>query len=238
MLKLGRGFIAGLALAAVTATQAQAAGTWNGNAGSPYCGGNTFSTCISINMSWTVSSGTSTVVTVIMTNTSNLAGLKWFSVGLDNLPAGLGYTSGPSDLGFDAADGVGFAGGPFTPTIYAQGEPGGADPGLNVPRTFTFNLSSGGFLPTNWDAVLQSAGVGLHAGGVTVGGVSCSTKIVVRDNLAEGSAFGTNGPDGSHPECEAGDTNTSIPEPATMGLMALGLVGMGGVGFIRRRRKV
>jgi len=232
---IGRGILAGLALATIGASQA-VAGTWAGNG--TYCGGNTFTTCINVSLSWTNGSGTSTVVTMVMKNETPLvggfAGLKWFSVGLDNLPAGLTY-SGSGDLGFVDSQTTGFSGGPFTATIYAQGNNGGASPGFDVARTFTFNFSAAS--SQNWDALLQAAGAGLHAGGVTINDTNCSTKIVVRDNLAAGAAYGANGPDGSSPNCETGSPPTEItPEPASIALMATGLVGLAGAGFIKRRR--
>ena len=223
MTRIGRGFLAGLALAATVAARASADTSWTGNG--TYCGGNTFSTCFSVNMSWSNSSGTSTVVTLVMSNQQNAAGLKWFSVGLNNLPAGLGYTSGPSDLGF-TAPGHGHSGGMFPPNTYAQGTNGGADPGFNVPRSFTFNFTSGS--SKNWNNLLNAAGVGLHAGGLTApDGTSCSVKVSVNDG-------DTNGPDGSKPACET--LITSTPEPAGMILLATGLVALGGAGLIRRRK--
>jgi len=228
MRRIGRVTLASLALATAMAGTARA-DNWAGNG--TYCGGNTFSTCISIAMSWTNNTGTSTVVTLIMSNQQNAAGLKWFSVGLDNMPAGLTYSSTGSALGFDDPAN-GHNGGMFPPTVYDQGVSGGADPGYQIDRSFNFNFSSG--TSQNWTTMLNAAGVGLHAGGLTINNVSCSTKISVRDrNGATAGGFAANGPDGSSPLCET----STVPEPATMLLLATGLVVMGGAGFIRRRRK-
>jgi hypothetical protein len=240
MIRKAKGLLAGLGLAAVMAVPASAT-SWGGNGS--WCGGSGFSTCFSVDLSWTAVAGSSLAVTLQLRNDNPDPGLKWFSIGLDNLslasPATTlsSYTvSGPADWGHPPPND--FNGAPIVDPVAAsdyEGSGGGETPVPAGFRTWTFTLTMDGSLTAaQWDQLLQAAGVGLHAGSNDCG----STKVVVRDDLAPGPAYGVNtNPNGS--ECDQPGPPTEItPEPMTMSLMALGLVGIGGAGLIRRRRKV
>ena len=241
MNRIVRGALGALMVTAAAAGKASAT-NWGGNGS--WCGGDGFSTCFSINMSWTAVAGSSLVVSLQLKNDNPAPGLKWFSIGIDNLslasPArtlSSWTVTGPiPDWGHPGPSD--FGGGPFTdPTASStwNGSGGGENPIPSGFRTWTFTLTMDGSLTAlQWDALLQAAGVGLHAGGLD----PCpSTKVIVRDNLAAGSAYGVNS--GPANECDQPAPPTEItPEPMTLTLMATGLVGLAGAGFIKRRRKV
>jgi hypothetical protein len=237
-----RGLLAGVALLAGTAGAASAT-SWLGNGS--YCGGSGFNTCFSVDLSWTYINpsgsnfgGLSVVLQLKNDDTFNCspadcsAGpLKWFAVGIDLLPADIvsDFTSGPE--GYQDPPPNDLSGGPFTPTVAEAANPGGSYPGITF-RTWTFTFTGDARTSAQWDAVMNAAGVGYHAGGT-----ACpSTKIEVHRGAT--GAYAANQPAEETP-CDVPSPPTEIiPEPMTMSLMALGLVGIGGVRLIRRRRKV
>ena len=237
------------AFAALTSTPAHAVVTawdWQG------CGGGKFLTCASVHVAIV---GTQIVLTVDNYGAYNpatdlteaeaspsvfselgLSGIGGTLTGLDSFNC-LGGTAGT-----DTNCGWAFNGN-ITELSNLTGAPFGGAEATNPPSSNGLNAGAGGTyyrvtLTFNTTGTLDLANVifGLHAIASVPG--SCSTKYSV---TRSGTSTGTvnNSTDPRDPNCftDLGGPTEITPEPATMSLMALGLVGLVGAGAIRRRNK-
>ena len=230
MRTLTKSVLTALALVAGTASAANAATPWPGNT-SNVCGGDQFQTCASISMSWTGSQVTLTA--------SNLGtfGEVWDAIGLFNLPQCWGtggncsgqntnwsyvLNSAPPNYiaGNQGLSGSGIVKFVAAANIQSNPSANGTPNGQGGTWVFTF---SGFFTQAEFDAALNAAGVGIHA---VAGPNGCSTKLAVEPN---GTAF----QDVTDPACVP---VTSTPEPASVALLATGLVGLVGASAFRRRK--
>ena len=203
------------ALVAVSAASAWAIPNPYNNASA--CGGNEFKTCAALNISWV-----GTTATIQIRNLGTL-GETFTAFGFRNLPQGTTITSSTVDPAlasrFTAGDindlqGLGFFANNPSPQNGLKAGDGGP---------FTFIITFGGaFTP----ASIAGAEFGIHA---QTGPNGCSTKLFV-------SPTGVVNDQGDFPNPAC--ATTVIPEPITMTLLASGLAGIGGVGALRRRRKV
>lgn len=186
------------------------------------CGGNNFATCASGSLATSVGGGV-TVVTINVTY-EGTQGELWKNVGVIGLPAGanVALTSAPTGYGPPPPNDL--SGGGLPDDTF--GSPCCTNPGQG-DMLGNAGITSGTFVFTITGELTQqqidALGVGIH--GIS-GPNGCSTKFGVT------SAGAVNNTD-PNSTC----TETTIPEPITMTLLATGLAGMGGVGFMRRRKQ-
>ena len=237
--------VGGLAMASATPAMA------NGFKSYRLCGGNTFSTCAAVEINvvgnnvtmrvWNLSQNMG--ATYGQANGS-LGGSILDGISLFNLPAGVQVTtssllvSGPGananhgwslknygNAGAFAVDGRNGANHSLTAGIASGCAPGGqpsssanllVNPcssmnGTGDWVTFSFQISGGAWNPNATDLSVRS----------------------YNEMTGETSEFWT----GMAPGGQLGTATTVTPEPVTMTLLATGLAGMSGAGFLRRRRQ-
>jgi len=209
-----------IALAAAVSVGFAAEARADFNTGGAVCGGNSFSTCASVNLTSAVVNN-KTVITVTIQNYGN-NGELFKSIGLIGVPAGttIALTSAPTGYGAPPPNdlsGAGLPGETWGSTANSQGDMLTNDGSTTFTFVFTFDRE----LTAN---ELAALGVGVHA---ISGPNGCSTKMGV-------TAGGVVGNAGDYSQCSP---PTTVPEPITMTLLATGLAGMSGMGFIRRRKK-
>lgn len=231
-----------LTLSATTNAWANINSSW-GTTTATQCGGNTFSTCASVSVTLITSGPNAGRVIMTVTNLSGsqgtYAGTVFTQVGMYNLPAGVDYNTFLSATNC-GADGIcgganagddtnvqsawqlgtnGLSGAGIDPTVIGTDTKNGVNGAIATGQTFQFV-----FTITNWSSITSINDFAIHG---QAGPNTCSTKLVWSGSSPNQP---TASPDGS---CDF----STVPEPISMALVGTGLMGMGGAGLLRRRKK-
>jgi hypothetical protein len=188
------------------------------------CGGSNFSTCASVQLTWSGSTATLTITNAgaLLPGTGEAV---FASIGLTNLPADYVWsTTGNTFNGWTQAPPNNLSGDGIEDAVAQLNAPNpSSKKGLDVGQSLTFVFNFTGLTSQQ----IAQVGVGIHA---ISGPEGCSTKINIAPSGSTGSV--TNSPT-SYTGCGA----STVPEPATIGLVTTGLLGLGGAGFMKRRKK-
>jgi hypothetical protein len=169
-------------------------------------------------LSWDYQTQTATLTITNWGNADAIIG----TVGLTNLPEGYEWDVDGSTLnGWQPAPPNNLGGDGIIDEVAQVSAPNPrVKNGIEVGESLTFVFQFTGLDQSEMEGV----GVGFHA----LGNGDCSTKV----------NFNSSGQITNDDGVYTAGCASTVPEPATMGLVTTGLLGLGGAGFLRRRKKV